>query len=83
MTDYSAKDLKLIYWLLICLFTIELAQIALKYFNDYYFNRIAIGGFNLLIVYFGYKIGINKIFVIGYGLISMILIVAAYFIIWN
>jgi hypothetical protein len=83
MNDYSTKDFKLIYWLFICLFTFELAQIAIKFFNDYYFNRVAIGAFNLLLVYFGYKLKISKIFVFGYGLISMILIVAAYFIIWN
>ena len=81
--DYSIKDLKLIYWLFICLFTLELAQIAAKYFNDYYFNRVALGIFNLLLIYFGYKIGVNRIFVFAYGILSMALIVAAYLVVWN
>lgn len=81
--DFSIKEVKLIYWLLICLFTLELGQIAVKFWNDYYFNRVVLGLFNLVIIYFGWKIGISKVFVIGYGIISMALIVAAYFIVWN
>lgn len=81
--EISIKDLNLVYWLFICLFTVELAQIASKYFNEYYFNRVALGVFNLLLIYFGINLGINKVFVIGYGILSMALVVASLVVVWN
>jgi len=79
----NASPVKIIYWLLFGLFIAEFTQAIIKYFNPYYFNVVALGIFDVLLMLFGYRMGINKTFVFVVGSITLALIITMYFIVWN
>jgi len=79
----SLRNIKWVYWLLIGLFFVEFMQSLIKYFNPYYFNVIALGLFDVLLLLFGLRLGINKIFVFSFGIVTLALVVTMYFVVWN
>ena len=79
----NLRKIKWVYWLLIALFFAEFMQALIKYFNPYYFNVITLGIFDAFLILLGYRLGINKVFVFVFGIITLALIVTMYFIVWN
>lgn len=77
------KPIKLVYWLLIAILGLELYQIGAKTFTPFYFNLVRMGMVSVVMMYMGWKLGISKIFVIVFGVISLSLIVSAYILVWN
>ncbi len=76
-------SIKSIYWLLISLLFISLLQAMVKYFSPYYFNVVLIGILSMIMILFGLKLKINKIFVFIFGIISLALVTLLYMVVWN
>lgn len=76
-------SIKTIYWLLISLLSISLIQAIVKYFSPYYFNVVLIGILSVIMILFGLKLKVSKIFIIIFGIISLALVTLLYMIVWN
>lgn len=81
--DLNPRNIKIVYWLLIGLFFAEFAQAVIKFFNAYYFNVITMGIFDILLILFGLRLGISRVFIFVFGIITLGLIITMYFIVWN
>lgn len=76
-------SIKTIYWLLISLLSISLIQAIVKYFSPYYFNVVLIGILSVIMILFGLKLKVSKIFIIIFAIISLALVTLLYMIVWN
>ena len=83
MKILKALSYKFLYNLLAILLIIELAQGITKYFNPYYFNIARMGLFALIIFMLGEKVSANKWVVYSLFLVSILLTLSMYYVVWN
>lgn len=74
---------RLSYGLLVILLILELSNLLFKYYTMYYFHVYALGVLSISVLCLGWSLGVNKLWVIFLGIISLSLVTLAYLITWN
>jgi len=83
MKILKALSYKFLYNLFAILLIIELAQGITKYFNPYYFNVVRMGLFAVIVCMLGIKVSAKNSIVYGIFLVSLLLILLMYYVVWN
>ena len=78
----SAK-FKTLFWLLFMSVIIELIQLVTKYFTLFYFNLFRLGFLVIMVAWMGYLLGFNRIFLVTFSLVALLLVILNYVVVWN
>lgn len=65
------------------LIALQLYQVVMKSFNDFYFNLFALGAMALLVSVLGWMAGVRRAVVIIWALLVLALVLAVWVTVWN
>lgn len=80
----SLQSFQRVYWLLVALFLIQVANSVFKFYNNFYYLRLyQLLALGILALVLGLLAGVNRWLVFFLGLLGLSFVLLQFWIIWN